>query len=463
MKLQDQLFKEIKEKKIFDLARSYAYNYADDIEQMRTFPSQENLDKMNIFDGPLDENGTSAETVLQQLHEYGGPATIAQTGGRYFGFVNGGALPISIATKWLSDFWDQCAGLYLTSPINAKLEAVCENWLKDIFGLPDETVAGFVSGTSTANLCALGAARYRLLKNLDWDVNQKGFNGSPRLRIIAHKHIHMSIKKALFILGFGEENVEWFEADAQGRLSLDHLPKLDNRCIVLTQAGNVNSGAYDPFVEVCKLAKAAGAWVHVDGAFGLWAQASQSLKHLTNGIELADSWSLDGHKTLNTPYDSGIVLCKDSEALISAFHAAGAYIKYSEHRDPIYYTNEMSKRARAIELWSVMKYLGKSGIDELVTGLHLKSKQLAQGLEANGFRILNEVVFNQTIVACETPELTEATLANIQASGKCWCSGSLWHDESVIRMSVCSWATTSEDIEETVRVFVNARDLVLSV
>lgn len=461
MNVQQKMFQELKDKSIFDLARSYAYAYSDGIPEMDVFPSDENLEKLQEFDEVFPNTQTSAESIIKQLHTYGSPNTIAQTGGRYFGFVDGGAVPVSLATKWLSDFWDQCGGLYLTSPINAKLEEVCENWLKELFGLPKETVAGFVSGTSLANLSALAAARFRLLKNLGWDINELGLNGAPKIRVLAHTQVHSSVKKTLAILGFGTKAVEWLPADNQGRLILEELPALDNSCLVLLQAGNANTGAFDNFEAVCEKANKANAWVHVDGAFGLWAAATKSLSHLTKGIEKATSWSTDGHKTLNTPYDSGVVLCRDAEALVSALQATGEYLIYSEQKDPMLFGPEMSKRSRAIELWATLKYLGKSGIDEMVTGFHTRAKQLEKGLKENGFKILNDVVFNQVLVACENENNTKKTLEFIQKSGECWCGGSTWLGESAIRISVCSWATTAEDIERTIAVFKKAKEATL--
>ena len=456
MDLQKKMFGELKDKKIFDLARTYAYSYADNIDKMDVFPSDENLKNLAVFDESIPTESSSPEDIISQLNKFGSPATTAQTGGRYFGFVNGGAIPVSVATKWLSDFWDQNGGLYLTSPINAKFEAICEQWLKELFNLPKSTVAGFVSGTSTANFCGVVAARFRLLKNLGWDVNEKGLNGAPPIRIVTHLQIHSAIKKALALAGFGKENIEWVEVDDQGRMVLEKMPPLDDRTLLILQAGNVNTGSFDHFEKILTQANEANAWVHIDGAFGLWAQACESLKHLTKGMERATSWSVDGHKTLNTPYDSGIIMCADSEALISALQATGEYFSYSDQKDPMLCTPEMSKRSRAIELWATMKYLGKNGIDEMVTGFHLRAKQLEKGLLKNGFRIINDVVFNQVLMACENEERTKATLKNVQQSGEIWCGGSIWKGEAVIRVSICSWATTEEDIERAIAAFVAA-------
>lgn len=459
MKLQDQMFEELKDKKIFDQAKTYAYDYADNIENMDVFPSDKNLKTLSNFDEPFPEESTSADTILNLLNQFGTPNTIAQTGGRYFGFVNGGAIPVSVATKWLSDFWDQNGGLYMTSPINAKFEAICEQWLKEVFNLPKSTVAGFVSGSTTANFCGVVAARFRLLKNLGWDVNEKGLNGAPAIRIVTHHQIHSAIKKALALAGFGKQNIEWVEADDQGRMVLEKIPKLDHRTLLILQAGNANSGSFDQFDKILDQANEAGAWVHIDGAFGLWAQACPTLKHLTKDMEKATSWSVDGHKTLNTPYDSGIIMCTDSEALISALQATGEYIIYSDQKDPMLCTPEMSKRSRAIELWATMKYLGKKGIEEMVTGFYHRAKQLEKGLRNNGFTIINNVVFNQVLIACDNEELTKATLSNVQKSGEIWCGGSTWDGKAVIRISICSWATTEEDIERTIMAFTTGRNL----
>ncbi len=456
MTIQQRMTKELYGKEVFEQARNHAYEYIDGIEEMDVFPTESNLENMLHFDESMPSEPGSATEILQQLHQYGSPATIAQLGGRYFGFVNGGAVPAALGAKWLSDVWDQCGGLYLTSPINAKLESVCERWLKTIFKLPDETIAGFVSGTSMANLCGLAAARYQLLKNLNWDINENGLNGAPELRIIAHDQVHASVKKTLSMLGYGKKSIEWVPSDEQGKLILSQLPNLDKSCMVLLQAGNANTGAFDDFDTVCDLANKVGAWVHIDGAFGLWAAASNSLSHLTKGMEKASSWAVDGHKTLNTPYDSGIILCKYPDALISALQATGEYIIYSDQRDPLLYTPELSKRSRAIELWATMKYLGKSGIDEMVTTFHLRAKQLEQGLREIGFQVINEVVFNQVLVAAETEDKTKKIIEYLQKSGECWLGGSTWQGKAVIRISICSWMTTENDIQRTIQLFDKA-------
>jgi glutamate/tyrosine decarboxylase-like PLP-dependent enzyme len=459
MTLRDTMHREQQSKYLLEQAKGYAYEYADGVAERKVFPSKQALADLEQFIEDLPVQYGDAETILQQLHQYGSPATTAQTGGRYFGFVNGGILPVTLATKWLSDFWDQNTALYVMSPVASTLEEICERWLKQLFGLPDSTVAGFVSGTSSAILCGLAAARYRLLQNHGWDFNQQGHNGAPALRIIAGQHIHGAVTKAVALLGFGIDNIEWVEADDQGRILPEKLPQLDASCIILLQAGNVNSGAFDPFEEICNSADQAGAWVHIDGAFGLWAGGTKRLKHLTKGMEKAHSWSVDGHKTLNTPYDSGILLCRDRDALIMALQASGAYLNFSENRDGMLYTPEMSRRARAVELWAALKYLGSDGVDELVYGMHERARQFADELKAAGFEILNDVVFNQVIVSpANNDAKTDKILAAIQDSAECWVGGSVWQGKKVIRISVCSWVTSADDVSRSVRAFIAARD-----
>jgi glutamate/tyrosine decarboxylase-like PLP-dependent enzyme len=456
-KLQDELLAQKSTKNLLKQAQQAAFDYIDSQSIQRIFPSETSLEKLAIFNEPLPEATSDPTLLLELLNTVGSVNTVAQTGGRYFGFVNGNALPVTLATKWLSDVWDQNAALYVMSPIASTLESTCQNWLNQLFDLPENTVAGFVSGTSIATLSGLAAARFRQLQKLGWDVNQQGLFGAPRIRLILGKQTHGTVAKAISLLGFGQTSIEWVDCDKQGRIIVEKLPQLDQSCILVLQAGNVNTGAFDDFTKLCQLANKAKTWVHIDGAFGLWAKASNVFDEHTKGIELADSWSVDPHKTLNTPYDCGIVLCKDPEALTSALHQQGSYIQLSEQRDGLLYTPEMSKRARAIELWAAMKYLGRAGIAELVEQLHSHARFFADLLSDNGFTVLNEVVFNQVILSCETEQLTQQTLFLIQQSGECWCGGSIWHEKSVIRISLCSWATTKQDILRSVNVFVEAR------
>ncbi|MFT5112510.1 MAG: glutamate/tyrosine decarboxylase-like PLP-dependent enzyme [Parasphingorhabdus sp.] len=457
-KLQQNMFHELEHKKIFNQAKEYAFQYSDTASSRNVVPGIDALNNLHNFDEALPNEIGDASQVIQQLNNFGGPATVVQTAGRYFGFVNGGVLPVALAARWLADFWDQNAALNVMSPVAAKLESVCEQWLRSLFGLPDNCVAGFVGGSSMAILCGLAAARFRLYERNGWDINKQGFVGAPKLRIVTGKQSHATVVKAIALLGFGTDNIEWVAVDDQGRILVDQVPELDSNTILILQASNVSSGAFDDFDSLVKKANACNAWVHVDGAFGLWAQCCDTLKHLTKGISEANSFSVDAHKTLNAPYDSGIVLCSDREALTSALQASGSYIVYGEKRDGMMYTPDMSRRARSIELWSCLKYLGRQGVDDLVLQLHQHAQNIAVRLAAEKFNILNDVVFNQVLVTCDSDSATLSTLDSLQNFGVCWMGGAKWQNRDVIRISICSWATTTEDIDKTVEAFLRARD-----
>ncbi len=447
-----------RDKQIYRKAADAAFDYLDTVDERAVYPASDALARLAHFDEDFPDGPHDTLDVLNLLHEVGSPATVAQGGGRYFGFVNGGVIPGALAARWLADTWDQNGALNVMSPVASRLEQLCERWLVDLFGLPEGTAAGFVTGTSTATMCGLLAGRNELLRRAGWDVVEQGLFGAPPVRVVMGAQAHGTVRKALSIVGIGNAQIEWVPVDAQGRLDVNQLPQLDDRSLVVLQAGNVNSGSFEDFESVCKLAQQAGAWVHIDGAFGLWAAASDQTKHLTRGIELADSWSVDAHKTLNSPYDCGVMLCKDRSALASALQASGSYIQFSDERDSMLYTLDMSRRARGIELWALLKILGRSGVDSLIARLCDNARLFADGLRDHHFRVLNDVVFNQVIVACDSPELTQATLKNIQDGGECWCGGSKWFGEPVIRISVCSWVTTEDDVRRSVQAFVDARE-----
>ncbi len=456
--LQDKLRAELNDKSLLEKAKLYASEYLDNSSNRKVFPTPDVLKELDVFDEEVPDQGASAHTILNLLHQHGSPNTLAQNSGRYFGFVNGGILPASIASKWLADVWDQNTATFVMSPICGKLESVTEYWLQQLLGLPAQTVAGYVTGTTMASYCGLLAGRQRLYKNHGYDLNQQGMVSAPKLRVITSAHTHSSIKRVISMLGFGLNNVEYVPVDHQGRIQIDHLPELDDTCLLILQAGNVNSGSFDPIDEICDLANQAGAWVHVDGAFGLWAAAVPELSYLTKGMEKADSWSVDGHKTLNTPYDCGIVLCKDKEAVFEGMHSSGSYLMLNKNRDSMMYTPDMSRRARIVDLWSTIKSLGKSGIAEMVYNMHLRAKQFAKEIQEAGFEVPNEVVFNQVLVKSKNDRLTKVILQDVQEQGICWCGGSSWFDQSVIRISVCTWTTTEADISATVASFKEARD-----
>ncbi len=459
--VSDRLREEALDMKLFEQVKDYAVEYMNNIPDQPVSPDQNSIDGLNVFREPLSVDSGDPYEIIGMLHQYGSSATVAQTGGRYFGFVNGGIIPVSLAAKWLSDTWDQNAALYIMSPVTSVLEEVCEKWLIDLFNFPAETAAGFVGGTSTALLCGLTAGRNRLMEQLGYDVSKKGLFNAPEIRVILGEGAHSSVYKALSILGLGSERAIKIPMDHQGRMSVDAVTKLDSRTLLVLQAGNVNTGSFDNFEVLCQKARAAGSWVHVDGAFGLWAAASNKLKYLTKGIENANSWSLDAHKTLNAPYDNGIIMCADREALTKALHMTGSYIIYSDKRDGMLYTPDMSRRARAVELWAALKSLGKNGVSELVEDLHDKSVYFAEKLQQNNFIIHNNVTFNQILTSVGNPDITEKTLNKIQASGNCWCGGAKWNNVPVIRISICSYRTTYEDIDRSLDAFIKAREEIL--
>ena len=454
--VQRRMLDELQSPGLFEHAKQHAVAYLAGVRARAVAPTPAAVAKLSALDEPMPDAPAGGDDILRELAELGGPATVAQLGGRYFGFVNGGAVPAALACRWLTDSWDQNAALSIMSPIASHLEAVCERWLVDLLRLPIESVAGFVSGSSVATLSGLAAGRNRVLLNCGWDVSAKGLFGAPALRVVASEQAHATVFKALSLLGLGRERVELVATDAQGRLITERLPMLDERCLVIAQAGNVGSGAFDPLAEICERARKVRAWVHVDGAFGLWAAACVSTRHLTNGAELADSWSVDAHKTLNAPYDCGIVLCRHRDDLVAAMQATGAYIHYGADRDGMHYTPEMSRRARGIDVWVTLKALGRSGLEELIARLHRLAVRFAESLCEQGFRVLNDVVFNQVLVAGKDAARTEKILRSVQASGECWCGGTVWNGESAIRISVCSWATTAEDVDRSVAAFVAA-------
>jgi glutamate/tyrosine decarboxylase-like PLP-dependent enzyme len=455
--IQNRMFADTRDKNLFRKTHEYGFEYLENAFDRNVYPTEQALSNLVAFDEGLPQFPTDAQDVIDMLNQFGSPATVSQIGGRYFGFVCGSAVPVGLAAKSLATFWDQNAAMHVLSPIASTLETVVEKWLKHLFNLPDSTVAGFVSGTSLATFCGLAAARHRLLKRLDWDINEKGLLGAPKIRVVVGKNAHSSVLRVIGLLGFGKENIEWVDADTQGRMIPNSMPALDRKTILILQAGNVNSGAFDPLDEICEMASQANAWVHIDGAFGLWAAATSSLRYLTEGIEKATSWSVDGHKTLNTPYDCGIILCEDADAIVSALHMTGSYIVTSDSKDGMFYTPEMSRRARIIELWATLKCLGASGVDEMVAGMHERAVQFSRELSENGFEILNDVVFNQVLVSCGEDELTERTMKHIQEFRECWVGGAKWDGKSVIRISVSSWATTADDVSRSVRSFVAAR------
>jgi glutamate/tyrosine decarboxylase-like PLP-dependent enzyme len=427
-----------------------AISYLEGLASRRVAPPPEAIDGLSVLDEPLAEEPVQPESVLQLLDEICSPATTAMAGPRFFGFVIGGSLPVTLAANWLAGAWDQNATLYNVTPAAAVLEQIALRWLIDVLQLPPECGGAFVTGATMANFCALAAARHVVLKRAGYNVEADGLFGAPPITVVVGEEAHPTLFKSLGLLGLGRNRVVRVPADSQGRLRADMLPPLSGPTIVCLQAGNVNTGAFDPFPEVCERAHEAGAWVHVDGAFGLWATAAPSLAYLTTGIAQADSWATDAHKWLNVPYDSGLAFVRDAEALRAAMAITAEYLPTaSPQRNPSDYTPELSRRARGVEVWAALKSLGKKGIAEIVEHTCRHARRFAEGLQAAGYQVLNQVVLNQVLVTFGDADTTHRVVADIQADGTCWCGGTVWQGKTAMRISVSCWATTDADVERS--------------
>lgn len=431
-------------------------NYLAGVRHRSLTPSLSDLAALPLLGDQLPENGQPAEEVIALLDKIGSPATVATAGGRYFGLVIGGALPVTVAANWLAGAWDQNAVFRWTSPVSAKLEDLSLQWIGELFGLPEGFGGNLVSGASAANLTVLAAARHALLARAGWDVEAKGLNGAPPLRVVVGEEVHVSVLKALAILGLGRETVLRVPVDEQGRIRPDALPPLDGRTILCIQAGNVNTGAFDPARELCAAAQRAGAWVHVDGAFGLWALASPDLRHLAAGFSQADSWATDGHKWLNVPYDCGLAFVREPAHLRAAMAMNAAYLLEAREvaREPSHYTLEMSRRARGVEVWAALRHLGRTGIAEMIERNCRQAARMASSLAAAGFDVLNDVQLNQVLVSFGSPEMTRDVIDRLQRDGTCWCGGTVWQGRTAMRISVSSWATSDRDVDLSVAAMI---------
>jgi glutamate/tyrosine decarboxylase-like PLP-dependent enzyme len=392
---------------------------------------------------------TDPAEVIALLDDLGSPATVASAGPRYFGFVTGGSVPATVAAGWLAGAWDQNAGLRVMSPIGAKLEDVARRWLLELLGLPAACGIAFSTGATMANFAALAAARRSVLKAVGWDVESDGLFGAPPIAVIVGEEVHASLVKALGMLGLGRGRVSRVAVDGAGRLRPERLPKLSGPTIVCTQVGNVNTGACDAVGEISDIAHEADAWVHVDGAFGLWAAAVPNRKHLVAGVERADSWATDAHKWLNVPYDSGLAFVRDAQTLHGAMSIGAAYLATGSDREPYHYTPEMSRRVRGIEIWAALKSLGRAGIANLVERNCRLAARFADGLRGAGHQVLNDVVLNQVLVAFGDEAATRRVVDAVQADGTCWCGGTVWQGRFAMRISVSSWATTEADVDRS--------------
>jgi glutamate/tyrosine decarboxylase-like PLP-dependent enzyme len=430
---------------IMDQFAAMAESYVSGIGQNPVFPSADSIRNLQQFKEPLQDDPVSPAYVLNMLDEKGGPATVKSSGGRYYGLVIGGSLPAAMMAKLLATVWDQNAAMWVLSPVSAILEEITGEWLVDLFGLPVETAVGYVTGCTMANFTALATARHALLKKEGWDVEAKGLFHAPEITVITGDEVHVSILKALNLIGFGRERIIRVPVDAQGRMIASKIPETKGPTILCLQAGNVNTGAFDPIEEICRKKKE-NTWIHVDGAFGLWAAASPKTKALVKGIEMADSWACDAHKWLNTPYDGGLVFVKDKTSLLNALSASAAYLPESGKRDSYQYVPEMSREARGIPIWAALKSLGKKGLAKMINGHCEKALYFASELRNAGYDILNEVVLNQVLVRFGDDAATLEVIKRLQEEGTCWCGGTFWQGKTAMRISVTSWATTVEDV-----------------
>jgi glutamate/tyrosine decarboxylase-like PLP-dependent enzyme len=439
-----------------------AARYLVGIANRNVAPSAEDVARLEALGGPLPQGPCDPSEVLALLDDVGSPATVATAGGRYFGFVIGGSLPAALAANWLAGAWDQNAAMQVMSPVASKLEEIVLQWMIDLLGLPDGSGAGFVTGTTMANFTALAAARTALLQRAGWNVEEDGLFAAPPIHVVVGEEVHVSLLKALSMLGLGRSRVTRVGADAQGRMRPEALPALDDRTVICIQAGNVNTGAFDPAGEICARAQQAGSWVHVDGAFGYWAAVSPRYAPLLSGAGAADSWAIDCHKWLNVPYDSAVAVVRKPEFLKTAMAMSAAYLTPGSGREPWHFAPEASRRARGVELWAAMRSLGRSGLSEMIDRNCLQATMFADRLRAAGFTILNVVVLNQVLVSFGSAEQTRRVIAAVQIDGTCWCGGTVWHGHAAMRISVSSWATTNEDVERSAAAIIRIAKLTLA-
>jgi glutamate/tyrosine decarboxylase-like PLP-dependent enzyme len=430
--------------------------YLQEAGSRRVSPTPADVERLSELGGPLAEEPSDPERVLGLLDDIGSPATVINVGGRYFGFVNGGSLPAALAAEWLASAWDQNAGPGPCSPTAAALEAITIQWTCDLLGLPPGTGGSLVTGASMANFCGLAAARHALLRKQGWNVERDGLFGAPPITVVVGEEVHVALLKALSLLGFGSERVVRVPCDKQGRMDARKLPSLSPSSIVCIQAGNVNTGAIDPARAVCEAALASDAWVHVDGAFGLWALAAPRRAPQAQGMELAHSWATDAHKWLNVPYDCGIVLVRDPKLLEAAMSTNASYLAQGPNAHPFRYTPEMSRRARSVPLWAAFRSLGRSGVAELIERCCRHAERFADGLRRAGYEVLNDVMLNQVLVSFGAPDVTNKVIAEIQRDGTCWCGGTIWQGHTAMRISVSSWATTDEDVDRSLQAILGA-------
>lgn len=431
-----------------------AARFYDTLDERPVYPRVSAAELREAFAGTLPAGPTNAQTVIAELAAAADRGIVAEAGGRYFGFVIGGAVPASIAADWLTSTWDQNAGLYVAGPAASVVEEVAGAWLIELLGLPHDVSFGFVTGGQAASFTALAAARHHVLKNAGWDVERDGLTGAPRIRIVVGDKRHGTIDRALRLLGLGAPT-DVIAADNNGRMLAGQLELTDEPTILCAQAGEVSTGAFDPFGPIADARDAAAnTWLHVDGAFGLWAGASESLRHLVQGVERADSWSVDAHKWLNVPYDNGIAFTAHPESHSGAFSARAPYLVFdAETRDELDWTPEHSRRARGFTVYAAIRALGRSGISEMIERCCAHARRFADGLTELGAEVLNDVELNQVLFRFATDEETNAVLKAVQDDGAAWMGGTIWDDRPAIRISVSNWQTSEDDVDRTLAAY----------
>ena len=440
-------------------AASRGADYLESLNARPVYPHEADIDRLRAaLAGGMPDGPTPDAEVLKILDEHGSPATVASAGGRYFGFVTGGALPATVASHVLATAWDQNAFSFTSSPAAALFDETAIRWLKDIFGLPAESVGAFVVGASAANFAGLAAARHAVLARAGWNVEEQGLRGAPEVTVMVGAEVHATINKLLPLLGHGRAQLVRVPVDNQGRMRADRLPTIHGPTIVVIQAGNVNSGAFDPAREIVAAAHARDAWVHVDGAFGLWAAASDRRRHLMAGFADADSWATDAHKWLNVPYDCGVTFVRHADALRAAMSISADYLLLGGNRDAIDITMDGSRRARSFDVWAALKSLGRQGLAGMIDRNCDQAKWLAAELAAAGVEVLNEVALNQVVVAFGSDENTRRVIATLQWDRRIWAGGTRWHGREALRISVSGWATTPDDMAITRRTILDAID-----
>ena len=445
-------------RELLDETVERAARFLESLPERRVAAARDAEELVRALGGGLPRKGLPAPDILARLDEIGGQGVVASAGPRYFGFVTGGALPASLAASWLAAAWDQNAFSEVSSPVGAAVEQVAMRWVLEALDLPPHAGVAFVTGATMANFTALAAARRAVLLAHGHDADRHGLGGAPEIAVVAGAQAHATLFKALGMLGLGRERVMRVPVDGEGRMRLDSLPDLKGPAIVCTQAGNVNTGAFDPVGEICDAVRTGDVWVHVDGAFGLWARASGRLEGLGAGVERADSWATDAHKWLNVPYDSGLAVVRDAAALGGAMSVQAEYLPGRTRRDPYEFTPETSRRMRGVEVWAAVASLGRDGIEELVEHNCRQARRFATGLREAGHEVLNDVVLNQVLAAFGDDATTAEVIRAVQREGTCWCGGTRWAGRAAMRISVSSWATTDDDVERSLAAILRVAD-----